>query len=33
VCELDDMLVEYYAERGWTNGVATQAKLAELQVP
>jgi aldehyde:ferredoxin oxidoreductase len=33
VCELDDMLVEYYAERGWSNGVATQAKLAELQVP
>jgi aldehyde:ferredoxin oxidoreductase len=33
VCELDDMLGEYYTERGWSNGVATKAKLAELQVP
>jgi aldehyde:ferredoxin oxidoreductase len=32
VCELDDMLVEYYEARGWENGVAPQAKLEELDV-
>ncbi len=32
VCELDDMLVEYYEARGWENGVAPKAKLEELGV-
>jgi aldehyde:ferredoxin oxidoreductase len=32
VCELDDMLGEYYALRGWENGVVPQSKLDELQV-
>jgi len=32
VCELDDMLVEYYAARGWENGVVPAAKLAELGI-
>jgi len=32
VCELDDMLTEYYAARGWENGVVPDAKLAELEV-
>lgn len=32
VCELDDMLAEYYAARGWQNGVAPESKLKELGV-
>jgi aldehyde:ferredoxin oxidoreductase len=32
VCELDDMLAEYYAARGWQNGVVPAAKLAELDI-
>jgi aldehyde:ferredoxin oxidoreductase len=32
VCELDDMLVEYYAARGWENGVVPAAKLQELDI-
>lgn len=32
VCELDDMLKEYYAVRGWKNGVVTPEKLAELEI-
>jgi len=32
VCELDAMLKEYYAARGWENGVVPEAKLAELEV-
>lgn len=32
VCELDQMLEEYYAERGWVNGVVPEAKLAELAI-
>ncbi len=32
VCELDLMLEEYYAVRGWKNGVVTPEKLRELQV-
>jgi len=32
VCELDEMLVEYYAARGWKNGVVPEEKLAELGV-
>lgn len=32
VCELDQMLDEYYAERGWVNGVVPEAKLKELQI-
>jgi aldehyde:ferredoxin oxidoreductase len=31
VCELDDMLAEYYELRGWENGVAPESKLKELQ--
>ncbi|MHC4822171.1 MAG: aldehyde ferredoxin oxidoreductase C-terminal domain-containing protein, partial [Planctomycetota bacterium] len=33
VCELDDMLKEYYQHRGWDDGVVPESKLAELQVP
>jgi aldehyde:ferredoxin oxidoreductase len=32
VCELDDMLVEYYDKRGWVNGVVPEAKLKELEI-
>jgi aldehyde:ferredoxin oxidoreductase len=32
VCELDKMLVEYYAERGWENGVVPESKLKELEI-
>lgn len=32
VCELDAMLQEYYAARGWENGVVTEAKLKELEI-
>ncbi len=30
--ELDLMLEEYYAERGWVNGVVPEAKLKELEI-
>ncbi len=33
VCELGPMLDEYYAERGWEEGVVPEAKLAQLQIP
>ena len=33
VCELDRMLAEYYAARGWENGRVPDAKLAELAIP
>jgi aldehyde:ferredoxin oxidoreductase len=32
VCELDLMLEEYYAARGWVNGVAPEEKLRELEI-
>ncbi len=32
VCELDQMLDEYYAERGWENGVVPESKLKELEI-
>jgi len=32
VCELDEMLVEYYEKRGWVNGVVPEEKLAELEI-
>jgi aldehyde:ferredoxin oxidoreductase len=32
VCELDKMLEEYYAFRGWENGVVTEDKLIELGI-
>ena len=32
VCELQQMLVEYYAERGWEEGVVPAEKLAELSI-
>ena len=32
VCELDQMLEEYYAARGWENGVVPESKLAELDI-
>ena len=32
VCELDDMLAEYYEKRGWVNGVVPEAKLKELAI-
>lgn len=32
VCELDKMLAEYYAIRGWENGVVPSAKLKELEI-
>lgn len=32
VCELDQMLEEYYALRGWENGVVPEAKLRELEI-
>ena len=32
VCELDKMLEEYYAARGWDNGVVPDSKLEQLAV-
>ncbi len=32
VCELDKMLEEYYAARGWQDGVVPEAKLKELEI-
>ena len=32
VCELPEMLEEYYAKRGWVNGVVPEAKLKELGI-
>ncbi|MGH0029411.1 MAG: aldehyde ferredoxin oxidoreductase family protein [Myxococcota bacterium] len=32
VSELDSMLAEYYAARGWQDGVVPESKLAELDV-
>jgi aldehyde:ferredoxin oxidoreductase len=32
VCELPQMLAEYYAARGWENGVVTDQKLEELEL-
>jgi aldehyde:ferredoxin oxidoreductase len=32
VCELDQMLVEYYDKRGWVNGVVPESKLKELEI-
>ncbi|MHC4401066.1 MAG: aldehyde ferredoxin oxidoreductase C-terminal domain-containing protein, partial [Planctomycetota bacterium] len=32
VCELDKMLAEYYAERGWNEGVVPEEKLSELGI-
>lgn len=32
VCELDQMLEEYYAVRGWVNGVVPVTKLRELEI-
>jgi aldehyde:ferredoxin oxidoreductase len=31
VCELEPMLEEYYAARGWDNGIVPEGKLKELQ--
>jgi len=32
VCELPQMLEEYYSARGWQDGVVSQAKLRELEI-
>jgi aldehyde:ferredoxin oxidoreductase len=32
VCEIDEMLAEYYEARGWENGVVPEAKLKELEI-
>ncbi len=32
VCEIDDMLAEYYEARGWENGVVPEGKLKELAI-
>jgi aldehyde:ferredoxin oxidoreductase len=32
VCELDEMLAEYYSLRGWDDGHVPDAKLKELQI-
>ena len=32
VCELDQMLEEYYQARGWENGVVPESKLKELGI-
>lgn len=32
VCELDLMLEEYYAVRGWQNGIVPESKLKELAI-
>ena len=32
VCELPEMLEEYYKARGWVNGVVPESKLKELEI-
>lgn len=32
ICELDDMLAEYYEKRGWVKGVVPEKKLKELEI-
>jgi len=32
VCELPEMLEEYYKVRGWVNGVVPEEKLIELGI-
>jgi len=32
VCELPEMLEEYYQKRGWVNGVVPESKLRELEI-
>ena len=32
ICELDEMLEEYYEKRGWVNGVVPESKLKELEI-
>ena len=32
ICELDEMLEEYYKLRGWNNGVVPESKLKELGI-
>ncbi len=32
VCELPEMLAEYYEKRGWKNGVVPEEKLKELEI-
>jgi aldehyde:ferredoxin oxidoreductase len=32
VCELEPMLAEYYAARGWDDGVVPDSKLSELGI-
>jgi len=32
VCELPQMLEEYYEKRGWVNGVVPESKLQELEI-
>ena len=32
ICELPEMLEEYYTARGWENGVVPEAKLKELEI-
>ncbi len=32
ICELDQMLEEYYQVRGWVNGVVPEEKLIELEI-
>jgi aldehyde:ferredoxin oxidoreductase len=32
VCELNEMLEEYYADRGWVHGVVPDSKLQELEI-
>jgi aldehyde:ferredoxin oxidoreductase len=32
VCELDQMLVDYYQLRGWEDAVVPESKLRELEI-
>lgn len=32
ICELKEMLAEYYEKRGWVNGVVPEEKLKELEI-
>ncbi len=32
ICELDDMLAEYYEKRGWVKGIVPEKKLKELEI-
>ncbi len=32
ICDIDEMLADYYELRGWEDGVVPEVKLKELEI-